>query len=51
VVVPPRSSLAGTGVYAGILTDRGDLVVLGVQRRGQELAGEQELAIGDTLLL
>ena len=34
-----------------MVTDSGDLVVLGVQRRGEELPGEQVLAVGDTLLL
>jgi di/tricarboxylate transporter len=51
VVVPPRSDLAGERVFAGMVTDSGDLVVLGVQRRGEELAGETELAVGDTLLV
>jgi di/tricarboxylate transporter len=51
VVVPPRSDLAGERVFAGMVTDSGDLVVLGVQRRGEELAGENELAVGDTLLM
>jgi di/tricarboxylate transporter len=51
VVIPPRSGLAGERVFSGMATDSGDLVVLGVQRRGEGLAGEQELAVGDTLLL
>jgi di/tricarboxylate transporter len=51
VIVPPRSPLAGQPVFTGMVTDSGDLVVLGVQRKGEELAGEQELAVGDTLLL
>ncbi len=51
VVVPPRSELAGERVFPGMVTDSGDLVVLGVQRRGEELPGEQVLAVGDTLLL
>ena len=51
IVVPPRSDLAGERVFAGMVTDSGDLVVLGVQRRGEELAGEHELAVGDTLLM
>jgi di/tricarboxylate transporter len=51
VIVPPRSELAGERVFAGMVTDSGDLVVLGVQRRGVELPGEQALEVGDTLLL
>jgi di/tricarboxylate transporter len=51
VVIPPRSLLTGERVFPGMVTDSGDLVVLGVQRRGEALAGEQELAVGDTLLL
>jgi di/tricarboxylate transporter len=51
VVIPPRSDLVGERVFAGMVTDSGDLVVLGVQRQGEELPGEQELAPGDTLLV
>jgi di/tricarboxylate transporter len=51
VIVPPRSELAGERVFAGMVTDSGDLVVLGVQRKGEELPGEQRLEVGDTLLL
>lgn len=51
VVIPPRSDLAGEPVFAGMVTASGDLVVLAVQRGGEELAGEHELAVGDTLLL
>jgi di/tricarboxylate transporter len=51
VVIPPRSELAGERVFAGMVTDSGDLVVLGIQRGGEELAGEHELTVGDTVLL
>src|SRR5689334_11267229 len=51
VVVPPRSDLAGEHLFPGMVTDSGDLVVLGVQRRGEELAGEATLEVGDTLLV
>jgi di/tricarboxylate transporter len=51
VVVPPRSGLVGQTAYPGMVTDSGDLVVLAVQRKGEELAGETTLAVGDTLLL
>ena len=51
VVIPPRSALVGQTAYSGMVTESGDLVVLGVQRKGEELAGETKLAVGDTLLL
>ena len=51
VVVPPRSALIGETVFAGMVTDSGDLVVLAVQRKGEDLPGETELVLGDTLLL
>jgi di/tricarboxylate transporter len=51
VLIPPRSELVGQTAYPGMVTDSGDLVVLAVQRKGEELAGETRLAVGDTLLL
>jgi di/tricarboxylate transporter len=52
VVIPPRSALVGDTVYPGQVTDSGDLVVLAVQRKGEDLGpGESTLAVGDTLLL
>ena len=51
VLVPPRSALIGETVFPGMITDSGDLVVLAVQRKGEDLLGESELAVGDTLLL
>jgi di/tricarboxylate transporter len=51
VVIPPRSALVGQTAYPGMVTESGDLVVLAVQRRGEELAGKSTLAVGDTLLL
>ncbi|MFJ2550985.1 SLC13 family permease [Microbacterium sp. NPDC087591] len=52
VVVPPRSSLIGLHVFAGMCTPSGDLVVLGVRRGGESLdsAGDR-LRAGDALLL
>ena len=39
-------------VFPGMVTDSGDLVVLAVQRKGEDLGpAEIELAVGDTLLL
>ena len=51
VVVPPRSALIGETVFPGMVTDSGDLVVLAVQRKGEDIPGETQLALGDTLLL
>jgi di/tricarboxylate transporter len=51
VVIPPRSGLVGEVVYPGMATESGDLVVLAVQRRGDDLQGETTLAVGDTMLL
>jgi di/tricarboxylate transporter len=51
VVIPPRSQLVGDAAFPGMVTESGDLVVLAVQRKGEELPGETQLAVGDTLLL
>ena len=52
VVVHPRSPLIGQVVFSGMVTESGDLVVLSVQRQGEEPATrEVVLAAGDVLLL
>jgi di/tricarboxylate transporter len=52
VIVPPRSTLIGQAAFPGMVTDSGDLVVLAIQRQGEELGpGEATLQVGDTLLL
>jgi di/tricarboxylate transporter len=51
VVIPPRSDLIGEPVFPGMVTESGDLVVLAVQRKGEDLDEETVLAAGDTLLL
>ena len=51
VVVPPRSGLVGEAVFPGMTTESGDLVVLAIRRKDEELAGETTIAVGDTLLL
>jgi di/tricarboxylate transporter len=51
VIVPPRSSLVGETVFPGMVTESGDLVVLAVHRREEELVGESTLEVGDGLLL
>ena len=50
VVVPPRSELLGAS-FPGMVTGSGDLVVLAIQRNGDDRSGETELAVGDVLLL
>jgi di/tricarboxylate transporter len=52
VVVPPRSSIIGSQVFPGMVTSSGTMVVLAVQRRGEDLGpAGTALAPGDTLLL
>ncbi len=52
VVIPPRSSAVGETVSPGMVTDSGDLVILAVQRNGEDMGpNETVLAVGDTLLL
>ena len=36
VVIPPRSELVGDTVFPGMVTDSGDLVILAVQRKGED---------------
>lgn len=52
VIIPPRSAMIGQQVFPGMVTDSGDLVVLAIQRRGEDL-GPREVALcaGDTLLV
>ena len=50
VVIPPRSQLAGDRVFPGMVTESGDLAVLAVRRRGDDI-GATALVEGDTLLL
>ncbi|MFZ0530131.1 MAG: SLC13 family permease [Propionicimonas sp.] len=52
VVIPPRSELVGAHLFPGMSTPSGDLVVLGLQRGGEDLTGpDARLQVGDTLLL
>ena len=51
VVIPPRSGLIGQVMFPGMVTESGDLVVVAVQREGEQRQGDTELAVGDTLLL
>lgn len=51
VVVPQRSRLIGMPVFPGMVTATGDLIILAVQRRGEDLVGEVALDAGDHLLV
>src|SRR5262249_15254161 len=51
VVVPPRSALIGEAVFPGMVTDSGDLAVMAIQRRGEDVGGETKLAVGDSMVL
>lgn len=52
IVIPARSKLIGTAVFPGMTARNGDLIVLGMQRGGEDL-GAQPVALeaGDHLLL
>ncbi|MCO5129059.1 MAG: SLC13 family permease [Xanthobacteraceae bacterium] len=52
VVIPPRSKLIGQTVFPGMTVRDGDLMVLAVQRAGENMEAEPTaLAAGDHLLL
>jgi di/tricarboxylate transporter len=52
VMLPPRSAMIGRMAYPGMLTESGDLVIMGVQRGGEALGPQPvTLQAGDTLLL
>lgn len=52
VMIPPRSGLIGQPMYPGLATEDGDLIVLAVQRGGEEIDYTRpELKAGDTILL
>ena len=52
VVIPPRSAFLGESVFPGMVTPSGDLVILAVQRRGEDQGPDETvLEAGDMLLL
>jgi di/tricarboxylate transporter len=52
ILIPPRSPFVGERVFRGMITESGDLVVVGIQRRGENVGdGEVTLAVGDALVL
>jgi len=50
VVVPPRSGFIGQTVFPGMVSESGELVIVAVQRSGEDL-GRTVLAAGDVMLL
>lgn len=50
VLVPPRSPFVGQRVFPGMVTDSGRLVIVAIQRSGDDL-NETVLAAGDVMLL
>jgi di/tricarboxylate transporter len=52
VVIPPRSALIGREMFPGMVTESGDLLVLAIQRRGEDVGpGKTTLEVGDSMLL
>ncbi len=52
VVIPPRSAMVGREVFPGMVTESGDLLILAVQRRGEDIGpGKVTLEVGDSMLL
>ncbi len=51
VLIPPRSPLIGNRFFPGMVTESGDLIVLAIQRQGEDVTPGEALAAGDTLLL
>lgn len=51
VLIPPRSPLVGKRFFPGMITESGDLIVLAIQRKGEDVPPGEPLASGDTLLL
>lgn len=50
VVIPPRSAFVGDTVFPGMRTESGELVIVAVQRSGEDI-GRTRLREGDLLLL
>ena len=52
LMIPPRSEAIGMPVFPGMVASNGDLVILAIQRQGEDLGPlETTLAAGDTLLV
>ena len=46
IIIPPRSILIGTHVFAGMVAGDGELVILAIRRNGEELTGPETQARG-----
>jgi di/tricarboxylate transporter len=52
IMIPPRSPHVGETAFPGMVTERGDVVVLAIQRQGEDLGpGDVTLRPGDVVLL
>jgi di/tricarboxylate transporter len=52
VIIRPRSGLIGTAMFPGMVTESGELVVLAIQRGGEDRGPKETvLQAGDTLLV
>ena len=51
VIIPPRSDLVGLTAFPGMVTESGDLVIVAIQRGGEDRPRTTELEAGDLLLL
>jgi di/tricarboxylate transporter len=52
VVIPPRSDLIGQTAFPGMVTESGDLIMIAIQRDGEQLGPKEvTLAAGDAILL
>jgi di/tricarboxylate transporter len=52
VVIPPRSGLIGQTAFPGMVTESGDLIMIAIQRDGEQLGPKEvTLAAGDSILL
>ncbi len=52
VIVAPRSAYIGATIFPGMVTDSGSLIILAVQRNGEDVPpGEGTLKAGDSLLV
>jgi di/tricarboxylate transporter len=52
LMIPPRSAAIGMPVFPGMVASSGDLLILAIQRQGEERPeGETTLAAGDTVLV
>lgn len=53
IIIPPRSPVIGDRVFAGMVTESGDLIVLSVQRGGEVITDRPQVLLeaGDILLV